>query len=95
MPAIRPNLWFDGDAEEAVDFYLSVFPNDLVAINGGLYFTFNEAVSLEILCEDQAGESTTTGRPSRPAEGSTAGAVDSRAAADCPGRRLCVRPAAC
>jgi len=23
---ITPNLWFDGDAKEAVDFYLSVFP---------------------------------------------------------------------
>jgi len=23
---ITPNLWFDGNAEEAVDFYLSVFP---------------------------------------------------------------------
>ena len=85
MPAIRPNLWFDGNAEEAVAFYLSVFPDghvqrvvhsaadnpgvkagqvlmveftvaglDLVAFNGGPYFTFNEAVSLEILCEDQA-----------------------------------------
>lgn len=85
MPAIRPNLWFDGNAEEAVAFYLSVFPDgqvhrvvqsaadnpgvkagevlmvefavaglDLVAFNGGPHFTFNEAVSLEILCEDQA-----------------------------------------
>jgi predicted 3-demethylubiquinone-9 3-methyltransferase (glyoxalase superfamily) len=24
---IVPNLWFDGNAKEAVDFYLSVFPN--------------------------------------------------------------------
>ena len=27
MPNITPFLWFDNNAEEAVDFYLSVFPN--------------------------------------------------------------------
>ncbi|HXS12178.1 MAG TPA: VOC family protein [Acidobacteriaceae bacterium] len=27
MPKITPFLWFDNNAEEAVDFYLSVFPN--------------------------------------------------------------------
>ncbi|HZQ42534.1 MAG TPA: VOC family protein [Acidobacteriaceae bacterium] len=27
MPKITPFLWFDKNAEEAVDFYLSVFPN--------------------------------------------------------------------
>ena len=27
MPRITPFLWFDNNAEEAVDFYLSVFPN--------------------------------------------------------------------
>lgn len=27
MPAIIPNLWFDTQAEEAVQFYVSVFPN--------------------------------------------------------------------
>lgn len=27
---ITPNLWFDGNAEEAVDFYLSVFPNSKI-----------------------------------------------------------------
>jgi predicted 3-demethylubiquinone-9 3-methyltransferase (glyoxalase superfamily) len=26
MQKITPNLWFDGNAQEAVDFYLSVFP---------------------------------------------------------------------
>jgi len=26
MKTITPNLWFDGSAEEAVNFYLSVFP---------------------------------------------------------------------
>lgn len=27
MPTITPFLWFDDQAEEAVDFYVSVFPN--------------------------------------------------------------------
>lgn len=27
MPEIAPCLWFDGQAEEAVEFYLSIFPN--------------------------------------------------------------------
>lgn len=27
MPKLTPNLWFDANAEEAANFYLSVFPN--------------------------------------------------------------------
>lgn len=27
---ITPNLWFDGNADEAVDYYVSVFPNSRV-----------------------------------------------------------------
>lgn len=27
MPKITPNLWFDTEAREAADFYVSVFPN--------------------------------------------------------------------
>lgn len=27
---ITPNLWFDGNAREAVDFYISVFPNSRI-----------------------------------------------------------------
>ena len=27
---ITPNLWFDGNAKEAVDYYVSVFPNSRV-----------------------------------------------------------------
>lgn len=30
MPAIVPSLWFDGNAEEAAEFYVSVFPNSRV-----------------------------------------------------------------
>jgi predicted 3-demethylubiquinone-9 3-methyltransferase (glyoxalase superfamily) len=89
MQKITPNLWFKGNAEEAVDFYLSVFGDgkiitrsyypteglldfqkplagkvlaiyfelfgeEFVAINAGNEFTFNEAVSFNIACKDQA-----------------------------------------
>jgi predicted 3-demethylubiquinone-9 3-methyltransferase (glyoxalase superfamily) len=80
---IVPNLWFDTEAEEAADFYVSVFKNSrivsvtrytenaprpagmvmtvdfelngqrFVGINGGPQFTFDEAVSFQITCEDQ------------------------------------------
>lgn len=33
---ITPNLWFDGNAQEAVDYYLSVFPNS--KINDTAYY---------------------------------------------------------
>ncbi|GAA3127022.1 VOC family protein [Streptomyces echinatus] len=76
-------LWFDGQAEEAAHFYVSVFKDSsigrvvrwtesgpgpagsvltvdftangqrFVALNGGPEFTFNEAVSFQILCSDQ------------------------------------------
>ena len=81
---IVPNLWFDTEAEQAADFYTSVFDNSrivnvthytesapreegmvmtvefeldgqrFVGINGGPQFKFDEAVSLEIRCKDQA-----------------------------------------
>ena len=80
---ITPNLWFDTEAEEAAQFYTSVFENSrvvsvsrypegapgptgtvmtvefeldgqrFVGINGGPQFTFDEAVSFEIICETQ------------------------------------------
>ena len=80
---IRPNLWFDTEAEEAAEFYVSIFDNSrvvnvtryteagpreagmvmtvefeldgqrFVGINGGPEFTFDEAMSLEIVCADQ------------------------------------------
>jgi predicted 3-demethylubiquinone-9 3-methyltransferase (glyoxalase superfamily) len=81
---IVPNLWLDTQAEEAADFYVSVFKGDsrvlgvaryteagprpagtvmtvdfqldgqrFVGINGGPEFTFSEAVSFQITCEDQ------------------------------------------
>jgi predicted 3-demethylubiquinone-9 3-methyltransferase (glyoxalase superfamily) len=82
---ITPNLWFDDNALEAAEFYVSVFPNSrittvshyteagprdegkvltvvyeldgqpFVNINGGpAHFSFNEATSFMIECEDQA-----------------------------------------
>jgi predicted 3-demethylubiquinone-9 3-methyltransferase (glyoxalase superfamily) len=36
MQKITPNLWFDGNAKEAVDFYLSVFPQSKL-INTSYY----------------------------------------------------------
>lgn len=87
LDPIVPCLWFDRNAEEAVAFYLSVFPNSRIAeitrypktghpahegregevlvihfelrgqrfmaLNGGPYFQFNEAVSLSVECESQ------------------------------------------
>ena len=77
-------LWYDGQAEEAANFYVSVFKDSslgdivrntaathgaegsvltveftangqkFVALNGGPEFTFNEAISFQLDCEDQA-----------------------------------------
>jgi predicted 3-demethylubiquinone-9 3-methyltransferase (glyoxalase superfamily) len=76
-------LWFDGKAQEAAEYYVSVFKDsrlgrtltypegtpgeagavmtveftangqEFVALNGGPEFTFNEAISFQIMCEDQ------------------------------------------
>ena len=80
-----PCLWFDGNAEEAAEFYTSLLPDSRIdkvwrspadtpsgpagmvltvdftlngervqGLNGGPDFTFSEAVSFVIECEDQA-----------------------------------------
>lgn len=92
MQKITPNLWFNGNAAEAAEFYVSIFPGgkildtqhyptstedgladfqkglagkvltvtfeileqQFVAINAGPEFTFSEAVSFSVACEDQA-----------------------------------------
>jgi predicted 3-demethylubiquinone-9 3-methyltransferase (glyoxalase superfamily) len=85
MSKISPCLWFDGQAEEAAQFYTQLFPDSridnvsrsasdnpsgkkgdvltvnftlrgvpFVGLNGGPDFTFNEAVSFVVDCEDQA-----------------------------------------
>lgn len=83
-PDIVPFLWFDDKAEEAVNHYVSIFPDSrvetmvrygsegpgapgsvmtvefalsghpFIALNGGPYFHFTEAVSFSISCADQA-----------------------------------------
>lgn len=80
---LTPCLWFDSNAEEAVDFYISVFKEskkgkvalygkgapmpegtvltvqfeiegqEFLALNGGPYFTFSEAISFVVNCTTQ------------------------------------------
>ena len=85
MAKITPCLWFDGKAEEAAEFYVSLLSDSRVdkvwrspadtpsgpagmvltvdftvagqplqGLNGGPDFTFSEAISFGIECEDQA-----------------------------------------
>jgi predicted 3-demethylubiquinone-9 3-methyltransferase (glyoxalase superfamily) len=87
LEKITPCLWFDDQAEEAANFYVSVFPNSTIqaiskfsgagqeihgcpedsvmtvafeldgqpftALNGGPFFKFNEALSLQVGCDTQ------------------------------------------
>jgi predicted 3-demethylubiquinone-9 3-methyltransferase (glyoxalase superfamily) len=87
MTRIVPCLWFGDQAEQAAQFYTSIFKNSKIdaitrygtagfeihqrpagsvmtvdfeldgshftALNGGPVFTFNEAVSFQIICETQ------------------------------------------
>lgn len=84
MATLFPCLWFDGNAEEAANFYVTLLPDSRVVkvsrspaetpsgpagmvltvdfmlggqrfqgLNGGPDFTFNEAVSFVIECDDQ------------------------------------------
>jgi predicted 3-demethylubiquinone-9 3-methyltransferase (glyoxalase superfamily) len=87
MQKITPFLWFDANAEEAVDFYVSIFKDakrgtvtrygkegfevhhmpegtamtiafelagqQFTALNGGPVFTFTEAISFVVDCENQ------------------------------------------
>ncbi|HZV70390.1 MAG TPA: VOC family protein [Saprospiraceae bacterium] len=84
---ITPCLWFNNQAEEAANFYVSIFVNSKIgdilyygkegfevhgmpegtvmtvdfnlngqpytALNGGPVFTFNEAISLQVICDTQ------------------------------------------
>lgn len=85
--ALRPCLWYDSQAEEAANFYVSIFKNSKIdsityygaqgqdvhgqkagsvltveftingqpftALNGGPLFQFSEAISFQILCDEQ------------------------------------------
>jgi predicted 3-demethylubiquinone-9 3-methyltransferase (glyoxalase superfamily) len=90
MPTLQrlaPCFWFDGQAEEAATFYVSVFSSSKIlrvahyteagveihgnkpgsvlsvafelegqlftALNGGPQFKFNEAISIQVMCETQ------------------------------------------
>ena len=67
MQKVTPFLWFDGQAEEAMTFYVSIFKNskivsgnrfqlegqEFMVLNGGPQFKFTEAISLFVNCETQ------------------------------------------
>ncbi len=51
---IVPNLWFNGNAKEAVDYYVSVFPNSkILSIE---HYPNNEAEGLADFQKDLAGQ---------------------------------------
>jgi len=78
MPTLSHMLWFNGQAEEAVNLYTNLFENSkihnvfkqpdggvltidfellglkYVALNGGDMFSFTEAFSVIVRCNDQA-----------------------------------------
>ena len=78
MPTLSHMLWFNGQAEEAAEFYVTLFKDSKIlnktngpdgsiftvefeilgskytALNGGPTFSFTEAFSIFILCQDQA-----------------------------------------
>ena len=85
MQKIVPCLWFDGDAEDAAAFYVTLLPDSRIdrvvrspadnpsmkkggvllvdftlagqqytGLNGGPQYQFNEAVSFQVMCDDQA-----------------------------------------
>ena len=67
MKKVTPFLMFDNKAEEAMNFYVSIFKNSKIidsgtfqidgqefqVFNGGPYFKFSEGISLFINCETQ------------------------------------------
>jgi predicted 3-demethylubiquinone-9 3-methyltransferase (glyoxalase superfamily) len=67
MQKITPFLWFDGKAEEAMNFYVSIFKNskivganrfeldgqEFLVLDGGPQFTFSPAISFFVNCETQ------------------------------------------
>lgn len=54
MKKITPNLWFDGNAQEAVDFYISVFPDSKILSTE--YYPNTEAEGLADFQKDLAGK---------------------------------------
>lgn len=54
MKLITPNLWFDGNAQEAVDFYISVFPDSKIISTE--YYPKSEEEGLADFQKDLAGK---------------------------------------
>jgi predicted 3-demethylubiquinone-9 3-methyltransferase (glyoxalase superfamily) len=54
MQKITPNLWFDGNAQEAVEYYVSVFPSGKVIDTQ--YYPASEAEGLADFQKDLAGQ---------------------------------------
>ncbi|MBY0110600.1 VOC family protein [Patescibacteria group bacterium] len=54
MQRIIPNLWFDGNAKDAVDYYLSVFPGGKIIST--YYYPNSEEEGLADFQKDLAGE---------------------------------------
>src|SRR5664279_4347401 len=57
MKVITPNLWFDGNAKEAVDFYVSVFPDSKVISTA--YYPNSVEEGLAEFQKDMAGKELT------------------------------------
>jgi predicted 3-demethylubiquinone-9 3-methyltransferase (glyoxalase superfamily) len=67
MKKVTPFLWYDNNAGEAMNFYVSIFKNaritshgsfeidgqEFLVLNGGPLYKFNEAISLFVNCETQ------------------------------------------
>jgi predicted 3-demethylubiquinone-9 3-methyltransferase (glyoxalase superfamily) len=51
---ITPNLWFDGNAKEAVDFYISVFPD--AKVTSTVYYPNSTAEGLADFQKNMAGK---------------------------------------
>lgn len=54
LQKITPNLWFDGNAKEAVEFYLSVFPDSSIVET--TYYPKTAAEGLADFQQDLAGK---------------------------------------
>ena len=54
MKQITPNLWFDGNAKEAVEFYMSVFPDSKVIST--VYYPNSAEEGLADFQKDMAGK---------------------------------------
>ena len=51
---ITPNLWFDGNAKQAVDYYMSLFPDSKITATE--YYPANTAEGLADFQQDMAGK---------------------------------------